>query len=276
MRLREWKSHCNGNTTAVKDWPSLAHLHTSEELERTGRLFGGLIRDIRRKAHWYRSDFSDAMHIQCLSAVLYIYLATVTNAITFGGMLGDATANMQGVLESFLGTAFTGFIFCLFSGQPLTILSSTGPVLVFERLLFSFSEDYGLDYLEFRLWIGLWVAFFGLVLVATEASHLVQYFTRFTEEGFCALISLIFIYDSLKKMLSLAEAFPINWHYRADDVTLYSCTCNLSGPAHKSHEGLDCLPLWSQPLVDLPGVCGACHPRYHPHFHGPADHSCHS
>uniref|UniRef100_A0A803XR82 Anion exchange protein n=1 Tax=Meleagris gallopavo TaxID=9103 RepID=A0A803XR82_MELGA len=199
-----------------------------EELERTGRLFGGLIRDIRRKAHWYRSDFSDAMHIQCLSAVLYIYLATVTNAITFGGMLGDATANMQGVLESFLGTAFTGSIFCLFSGQPLTILSSTGPVLVFERLLFSFSEDYGLDYLEFRLWIGLWVAFFGLVLVATEASHLVQYFTRFTEEGFCALISLIFIYDSLKKMLSLAEAFPINWHYRADDVTLYSCTCNLS------------------------------------------------
>ncbi|XP_042743122.1 anion exchange protein 4 [Lagopus leucura] len=232
MHLWEWKSHCSGNTTAAKDRTSLAHLHTSEELERTGRLFGGLIQDIRRKAYWYRSDFSDAMHIQCLSAVLYIYLATVTNAITFGGMLGDATANMQGVLESFLGTAFAGSIFCLFSGQPLTILSSTGPVLVFERLLFSFSEDYGLDYLEFRLWIGLWVAFFGLVLVATEASHLVQYFTRFTEEGFCALISLIFIYDSLKKMLSLAEAFPINWHYRADDVTLYSCTCNLSVPGH--------------------------------------------
>lgn len=46
----------------------------------------------------------------------------------------------QGVLESFLGTAFAGSIFCLFSGQPLTILSSTGPVLVFERLLFSFSQ----------------------------------------------------------------------------------------------------------------------------------------
>lgn len=46
----------------------------------------------------------------------------------------------QGVLESFLGTAFAGFVFCLFSGQPLTILSSTGPMLVFERLLFSFSQ----------------------------------------------------------------------------------------------------------------------------------------
>uniref|UniRef100_A0A8C4UPB4 Anion exchange protein n=1 Tax=Falco tinnunculus TaxID=100819 RepID=A0A8C4UPB4_FALTI len=191
------------------------------------RLFGGLLQDIRRKAPWYGSDFTDALHPQCLSAVLYIYLATVTNAITFGGMLGDATANMQGVLESFLGTAFAGSIFCLFSGQPLTILSSTGPVLVFERLLFSFSRDHSLDYLEFRLWIGLWVAFFGVVLVATEASHLVQYFTRFTEEGFCALISLIFIYDSLKKMLSLADAFPINWQYRLDNVTFYSCVCNL-------------------------------------------------
>ncbi|NXI02476.1 S4A4 protein, partial [Pachycephala philippinensis] len=219
--------HGNGDMTAAGDRASTGHPRPGEELERTGRLFGGLLRDIRRKAPWYGSDFSDALHPQCLSAVLYIYLATVTNAITFGGMLGDATANMQGVLESFLGTAFAGFIFCLFSGQPLTILSSTGPVLVFERLLFSFSQDHSLDYLEFRLWIGLWVAFFGVVLVATEASHLVRYFTRFTEEGFCALISLIFIYDSLKKMLSLADAFPINWQYRLDNVTSYSCTCNL-------------------------------------------------
>ncbi|NXE44066.1 S4A4 protein, partial [Ptilorrhoa leucosticta] len=219
--------HGNGDMTAAGDRASPGHPRSGEELERTGRLFGGLLRDIRRKAPWYGSDFSDALHPQCLSAVLYIYLATVTNAITFGGMLGDATANMQGVLESFLGTAFAGFIFCLFSGQPLTILSSTGPVLVFERLLFSFSQDHSLDYLEFRLWIGLWVAFFGVVLVATEASHLVRYFTRCTEEGFCALISLIFIYDSLKKMLSLADAFPINWQYRLDNVTSYSCTCNL-------------------------------------------------
>uniref|UniRef100_A0A8C0J337 Anion exchange protein n=1 Tax=Chelonoidis abingdonii TaxID=106734 RepID=A0A8C0J337_CHEAB len=206
------------------------HQPVSEELQRTGRLFGGLVKDIRRKAPWYWSDFYDALNIQCFSAILYIYLATVTNAITFGGMLGDATDNMQGVLESFLGTAIAGAVFCLFAGQPLTILSSTGPVLVFERLLFSFSKDYSLDYLEFRFWIGLWVAFFGLILVATEASYLVQYFTRFTEEGFCALISFIFIYDAVKKMLSLADSFPINWDYKINDVTLYSCICNSPEP----------------------------------------------
>lgn len=51
-----------------------------------------------------------------------------------------ALFGLQGVLESFLGTALSGAVFCLLAGQPLTILSSTGPVLVFERLLFTFSR----------------------------------------------------------------------------------------------------------------------------------------
>ncbi|XP_050966451.1 solute carrier family 4 member 4a isoform X3 [Labeo rohita] len=196
-----------------------------DELKRTGKFCGGLILDIKRKAPFFFSDFYDALHIQSLSAILFIYLGTVTNAITFGGLLGDATENMQGVLESFLGTAVTGAVFCLLAGQPLTILSSTGPVLVFERLLFNFSRDNGFDYLEFRLWIGLWSAFFCLILVATDASFLVQYFTRFTEEGFSSLISFIFIYDSFKKMLKLAHYYPINSDYKIDYVTQYDCMC---------------------------------------------------
>ncbi|KAA0717382.1 Electrogenic sodium bicarbonate cotransporter 1 [Triplophysa tibetana] len=196
-----------------------------DELKKTGRFCGGLILDIKRKAPFFASDFYDALHIQSLSTILFIYLGTVTNAITFGGLLGDATENMQGVLESFLGTAVTGAVFCLLAGQPLTILSSTGPVLVFERLLFNFSRDNDFDYLEFRLWIGLWSAFFCLVLVATDASYLVQYFTRFTEEGFSSLISFIFIYDAFKKMLKLSHYYPINSDFKIDYITQYDCMC---------------------------------------------------
>ncbi|XP_071380898.1 electrogenic sodium bicarbonate cotransporter 1-like [Centroberyx affinis] len=199
--------------------------HVGEELQRTRKFCGGLILDIKRKLPFFASDFYDALNIQSLSAILFIYLGTVTNAITFGGLLGDATDNMQGVLESFLGTALTGTVFCLLAGQPLTILSSTGPVLVFERLLFNFSKDNNFDYLEFRLWIGLWSGLFCLVLVATDASFLVQYFTRFTEEGFSALISFIFIYDAFKKMLKLAHYNPINSDYDPNLVTQYDCRC---------------------------------------------------
>ncbi|KAM9393105.1 solute carrier family 4 member 4a [Pholidichthys leucotaenia] len=196
-----------------------------DELKKTGKFCGGLILDIKRKTPFFVSDFTDALNIQALSAILYIYLGTVTNAITFGGLLGDATENMQGVLESFLGTAIAGGVFCLLAGQPLTILSSTGPVLVFERLLFNLSRDNSFDYLEFRLWIGLWSAFFCLVLVATDASYLVQYFTRFTEEGFACLISFIFIYDAFKKMIKLAHHYPINSDYKLEDVVGYDCHC---------------------------------------------------
>ncbi|XP_041915118.1 electrogenic sodium bicarbonate cotransporter 1 isoform X1 [Alosa sapidissima] len=199
--------------------------HVGDELIRTGKFCGGLVLDVKRKLPFFASDFYDALHIQALSAMLFIYLGTVTNAITFGGLLGDATENMQGVLESFVGTALSGAVFCLLAGQPLTILSSTGPVLVFERLLFNFSKDHGFDYLEFRLWIGLWSAFLTLVLVATDASFLVQYFTRFTEEGFSALISFIFIYDAFKKMLKLAHHHPIDSDFDVDRVTQYYCHC---------------------------------------------------
>uniref|UniRef100_A0A452UJ93 Anion exchange protein n=1 Tax=Ursus maritimus TaxID=29073 RepID=A0A452UJ93_URSMA len=221
-QLREVKGPSAGHGALTEDryghWPHAP----SPELQRTGRLFGGLVQDVRRKASWYLSDFLDALHPQCFSAVLYIYLATVTNAITFGGLLGEATNGAQGVLESFLGTAVAGAAFCLMAGQPLTILSSTGPVLVFERLLFSFTTlSAFLDYLPFRLWVGVWVATFCLALVATEASVLVRYFTRFTEEGFCALISLIFIYDAVGKMLSLTSAYPI----QSPGYPAYGCFC---------------------------------------------------
>ncbi|XP_069092974.1 electrogenic sodium bicarbonate cotransporter 1 isoform X4 [Pleurodeles waltl] len=206
----------------------------SEELQKTGRFCGGLVKDVQRKIPYFASDFYDALSIQSLSAILFIYLGTVTNAITFGGLLGDATDNMQGVLESFLGTAVSGAVFCLFAGQPLTILSSTGPVLVFERLLFNFSKDNSLDYLEFRLWIGLWSAFQCLILVATDASFLVKYFTRFTEEGFSSLISFIFIYDAFKKMIKLADYYPINSHFKVDYVTQFGCACFPPEPANSS------------------------------------------
>ncbi|XP_075207428.1 electrogenic sodium bicarbonate cotransporter 1 isoform X11 [Anomaloglossus baeobatrachus] len=206
----------------------------SPELQRTGRFCGGLIEDIKRKAPFFGSDFYDGLSIQSLSAILFIYLGTVTNAITFGGLLGDATDNMQGVLESFLGTAVSGAAFCLFAGQPLTILSSTGPVLVFERLLFNFSKDNEFNYLEFRLWIGLWSAFLCLILVATDASSLVKYFTRFTEEGFACLISFIFIYDAFKKMIHFTDYYPINSHYRVGDVTLFNCACLPPDPSNSS------------------------------------------
>ncbi|KAF3826660.1 hypothetical protein GH733_009185 [Mirounga leonina] len=211
-----------------------------EELIWTGRFFGGLLLDIKRKLPWFPSDFYDGFHIQSISAILFIYLGCITNAITFGGLLGDATDNYQGVMESFLGTAMAGALFCLFSGQPLIILSSTGPILIFEKLLFDFSKGNGLDYMEFRLWIGLHSAIQCLILVATDASFIIKYITRFTEEGFSTLISFIFIYDAIKKMIGAFKYYPINMDFKPDSITTYKCECVAPDTGDRKYNHVQC------------------------------------
>ena len=44
----------------------------------------------------------------------------------------------------------SGVSFSLFSGQPLNLLGSTGPVYVFEKILFEMCEDQNWDYLSLR------------------------------------------------------------------------------------------------------------------------------
>nr|XP_057908833.1 sodium bicarbonate cotransporter 3-like [Doryrhamphus excisus] len=211
-----------------------AEHQTGPELQRTGRLFGGLVKDIQRKAPFLLSDITDAVSLQCLASILFLYCACMSPVITFGGLLGEATKGNISAIESLFGASLTGVAYSVFAGQPLTILGSTGPVLVFEKILFKFCSDYGLSYLSLRTSIGLWTAFLCFLLVATDASSLVCYITRFTEEAFAALICIIFIYEALEKLVHLGELYPVNMGNHLDNLTFYTCGC--SPPANTSAE----------------------------------------
>ncbi|XP_051562776.1 electroneutral sodium bicarbonate exchanger 1-like isoform X2 [Myxocyprinus asiaticus] len=228
------------NGTAVQDEEEQHAEHHGPELQRTGRLFGGLILDLKRKAPFYLSDFKDGLNLQCVASFLFLYCACMSPVITFGGLLGEATEGRVSAIESLLGASMTGVAYSLFAGQPLTILGSTGPVLVFEKILFKFCKDYDLSYLSLRTCIGLWTAFLCLILVATDASSLVCYITRFTEEAFASLICLIFIYEALEKLFHLGELYPINRHGDLDKLTLAYCKC--TEPDNPSNKTLE---LWS-------------------------------
>lgn len=52
--------------------------------------------------------------------------------------------------------------------------------------------------MSFRFWIGSWITLILLILVAIDASALVCYITRFTEENFATLIAFIFIYKVIE------------------------------------------------------------------------------
>ncbi|XP_035861681.1 sodium bicarbonate cotransporter 3-like isoform X1 [Sander lucioperca] len=240
---RKMASAANGSAHVYDSIKEAEH-QTGPELQRTGRIFGGLVNDVRRKTPFLWSDIRDAVSLQCLASVLFLYCACMSPVITFGGLLGEATKGNISAIESLFGASLTGVAYSLFAGQPLTILGSTGPVLVFEKILFKFCSDYGLSYLSLRTSIGLWTAFLCLLLVATDASSLVCYITRFTEEAFASLICIIFIYEALEKLVQLGELYPINMHSALDNLTFYTCQC--SAPANASAEVLQ---TWSQKNV---------------------------
>ncbi|XP_039593349.1 sodium bicarbonate cotransporter 3-like isoform X4 [Polypterus senegalus] len=244
--------------------------HAGPELQRTGRLFGGLILDVRRKAPFFWSDLRDALSLQCLASILFLYCACMSPVITFGGLLGEATKGNISAIESLFGASLTGMAYSVFAGQPLTILGSTGPVLVFEKILFKFCSDYGLCYLSLRTSIGLWTAFLCLLLVATDASSLVCYITRFTEEAFAALICIIFIYEALEKLFDLGEQYPVNMHNDLENLTTYTCHC-----AKPENVSMETLQHWNATNVtadEMPWSelnVSACH-QLHGVFVGPA------
>lgn len=79
--------------------------------------------------------------------------------------------------------------------------------------------------MELRLWVGIHSCLQCFILVATDASYIIKYMTRFTEEGFSSLISFIFISDAIKKMMGAFSYYPIDTNFKPDYITTYKCEC---------------------------------------------------
>ncbi|KAM6238583.1 band 3 anion transport protein [Porphyrio hochstetteri] len=189
-----------------------------DPLRRTGIPFGGLVRDIRRRYPKYLSDITDAFNPQCLAAVIFIYFAALSPAVTFGGLLGEKTKGMMGVSELLISTCVQCIIFSILSAQPLLVVGFSGPLLVFEEAFHAFCSDFGMEYIVGRVWIGFWLILLVLLVVACEGSFLVRYLSRYTQEIFSFLISLIFIFETFSKLVTIFKDHPLQRHYNVQAV----------------------------------------------------------
>ncbi|KAF4084622.1 hypothetical protein AMELA_G00108150 [Ameiurus melas] len=207
----EPQSHLNPKADRRSSISKLPPLE--DPLVRTGIPFGGLMRDLRRRYKHYRSDITDARNAQVLAAVIFIYFAALSPAITFGGLLADKVDNMMGVSELMLSTAVQGVVFCLIAAQPVLVIGFSGPLLVFEEAFYGFCKSRDIEYIVGRVWIGVWLVVIVMLMVAIEGSFLVRFISRFTQEIFSILISLIFIYETFAKLGSIFKAHPLNLNY---------------------------------------------------------------
>lgn len=83
-----------------------------------------------------------------------------------------------------------------------------------------------MNFLEFRLWIGIWIFTLLIITVAFNLSFLVKYITRFTEDCFASLVAFIFIYDAIREVLKIRKLYPVN--YRPHVLLDYSCSCTFT------------------------------------------------
>lgn len=177
--------------------------------KRTRRPFGGLINDLKRRYPFFLSDIKDGLNPQCFAAAIFMYFAALSGAITFGGLMSDKTENLIGISETLVATCLAGIVFALLSGQPLVIVGSTGPLLLFDESLYEFCKANNLEYLTLRVYIGIWLGVIALIVASLEGSVFVKLFTRFTEEIFSALISLLYIVESVMKLFFVYGHHPL-------------------------------------------------------------------
>jgi len=179
-------------------------------LDRTSVPFGGLIDDIKCRYPKYLSDIKDGLNAQCLAAIIFIYFACLSGAVAFGGLMAAKTGNAIGISETLVISCVAGIIFSLFSGCPLIIIGSTGPVLLFDEALYNFCESTLPDqFLYWRTWVGIWTFVIAVLVAGFQGSFLVKYFTKFMKDIFAMLVSVVFIYEAINKLVKIFKKHPL-------------------------------------------------------------------
>jgi hypothetical protein len=172
-------------------------------LEPTGKFLGGLRQDIRRRARCYVSDWTDAVkpanQQKSLATILFLFFACIAPAIAFGTLFDEGSNGAFGVVEMIISSGYTGIVYSIFSGQPLAILGATGPILAYTNIFYSLATDgLGLEFLPCYFWCGVWFSLFTIIMAVFDVSCLMRFVTKFTEEIFSGLISMIFIVEAIK------------------------------------------------------------------------------
>ena len=134
---------------------------------------------------------------------MFIYFASLSGAIAFGGLLGEKTGSLIGISETLVLSSMAALLFAAFSGSPLIITGVTGPALLYDESLFGICKDNNIDYLSIRVWTGCWMVVIAFIVAMFQGSILVKHFTRFTKELFKALVAFLYIFEALKKLFKV-------------------------------------------------------------------------
>lgn len=92
--------------------------------------------------------------------------------------------------------------------------------------MFQLCNQFTVDFLAVRFWIGLWTFLFMVLWAMVEAPFVMKYLTRFTEDIFTSLIAVIYIWEAIKYVRSEFYKNPVQ---HIDNYCMY---CNDTGTVY--------------------------------------------
>ena len=173
-----------------------------------------LLRDIKRRKKHYWSDFTDGMNDResvkkYITTIIFLYFILLLPVMAFGVLNSYNTHQAIETRKGILAQAFGGIIFALFAGQPLSVVQSTIPIVLFIKLVYTFGVTlFNVDFLTFYMLVGLWNGFFLICYSFTGVSMAMAYCSRSTEEIVGLFTSIAFVVDSLKYV---SKSFDEYW-----------------------------------------------------------------
>ena len=116
---------------------------------------------------------------------------------------------------------------CLHFACPLSsadfcfvFLGVTGPILLFEESLFQNAVNLELNFLAWRVWVGIWLLVIAIVVACFQGSVLVKHFTKFTKDIFAGLVSLLFLFEAFNKLAKIFKKHPLrSIEYHCNETT---------------------------------------------------------
>ncbi|KAJ6706306.1 ANION EXCHANGE PROTEIN [Salix purpurea] len=190
--------------------------------------FRGILNDVRGRAACYKQDWVGGIRsgFGILAPTTYIFFASALPVIAFGEQLRRDTGcyflsssrspkvdihtyGSLSTVETLVSTALCGIIHSILGGQPLLILGVAEPTVMMYTYLYNFAkerEDLGQKlFLAWAGWVCVWTALLLFLLAIFNACAIINRFTRVAGELFGMLITVLFMQEAIKGMVSEFE-----------------------------------------------------------------------
>ena len=183
------------------------------------RPFEGIWEDLKRRLPYYWSDYKDGFvgpkHLQkTVTTVVFLYFVILLPSLALGQEYSVVTNGVIAIEQVIWMQMAGGLIFAIFGGQPLIVIMTTAPLVLFSNVIYGVSEQLELPFLPLYAWSGVWSGIFMMLLAIFNLSWLIRLLTLFSEEAFAVFISAAFTYSAIR---GIVEEFWVSYYCSGND-----------------------------------------------------------